>query len=217
MYTCTHVHPCLGAWSVCLYVDSWAFWLGCSNLADRPLSNVDYFEVQSFDLLRWSMLCSEQANATLLRGQLLSLLMLLLYSCSVLSALSLLFCFSYPFLCTLIPFVLPPFLQLPLSLFLTHIMTWTMSWQHKEPSDFISTLAPLCHRQCGKHVRVVWFNKTGCHHCWLTEVQNMGVFYGHIAHSWPDFLVNFSFKKCPPKWKFENDSPHLWVISALLL
>lgn len=66
----------------------------------QPNQNVDYFEVESFDLLK-SLLCSVQANARVLQGQLLSLSMLLLHSSFVLSALSLLFSLSSPFLCLL--------------------------------------------------------------------------------------------------------------------
>lgn len=138
--------------SICVYC---AFWLACTNLADRKLSNVDYFRGESSDLSK-SMLCSEQANARVLWGQLLSLLMLLHYSpLFILSA----FFISFPFL---LPCPLP-LQKKPLSLFLTYIMTWTMSWQHKEPSDFVPVpaLAPLSHEP-------PWFNKTGFRHRWLT-------------------------------------------------
>lgn len=55
-----------------IYVWLVNLWLVWSNSADRKLSEVDYFKVESFDLFK-STLCSEQANAMVLRGQLLSL------------------------------------------------------------------------------------------------------------------------------------------------
>ncbi len=101
---CLHVYmcPCLDAWSMSICVWLLIFWPARRNLADRKLSNVDYFEVESFDLFK-SMLCSEQANARVVWGQLLSLLMLLLYSPFVLSALSLLLSLSTLFLCLVTP------------------------------------------------------------------------------------------------------------------
>lgn len=38
---------------------------------------------------------------------------------------------------------LPCFLLLPLSLFLSYIMTWTTWWQHRKPSESVLTPAPL--------------------------------------------------------------------------
>lgn len=194
-----HLHVymglCLDAWRICICIWLLSFWPVCPNLADRKLSNVDYFEVESFDLLK-SLLWSVQANARVLQGQLLSLSMLLL--------LPLLFslhslCFSpspLPFSASS-PLFLPPILPLPLPSFLPYIMTWTMSWQHKEPSDFVSMLTPFCHRQCVEHVGVVWFNKTGFRHCWLTD-QNTDVFYEQTTDSYVGLIrVNSPSKKCP--------------------
>lgn len=207
VYLHVYARPYLDAWSTCIRVGLLSFWPLCPNLPDRKLSNVDYFEVESFDLFK-STLCSEQANAGVLWGQPLSLLMLLLYSSFVLSALSVLLSLSSLFLCPLTPsFFLPPLPQLPLSLFSTYIMTWTMSWQHKEPSDCVSAPAPapLSHRQCVEHaLGVVWFNETGFYHCWLLKNQNIDVLYEQTADSHVGFIRADSPSK---KRKFGNDSP----------
>lgn len=140
------------------------FSLVSTNQADRKLSNVDYFRVESSDFSK-SRLCSEQANARVLWGQLLPLLMLLLYSP------------FYSFSIPSPPSFSLPLQKLPLSLFLTYIMTWTMSWQHKEPSDFVPVpaLAPLSHEAS-------WFNKSGFRHRWLIARPN--VFYEQSAGSY---------------------------------
>lgn len=165
-----HVHVLMHG--VSTYVtDCWAFNLSLPIWLRRSY--------QMWIILRWGpMLCSEHANARVLRGQPLSLLMLFLYSSFVPSILPLLLSLSSLFLCPITPLPplpSPPLLQLPLSLFLTHIMTWTMSWQHKEPSDFVSTPAPapFSHWRCVEHVGVVGFNKTAFRHCWLTARPNI--------------------------------------------
>lgn len=171
------------------------FWLVCPSFTG---SYVDYPEVVSLDLFK-SVLRSEQANAAVLWPISINAIAWFPF-CSCSSPCSLSLCLGRLY---------PPLLQLPSSLFLTCLMTWTVPWQPKEPSHW------SLHRHCGsiqpsaksRTCGSLWFNKAEFRHCWLIArlYEQTVDSYIYLIH------VNFpSHKKRAWKWF----TCHLGVISG---